>query len=115
MKPMPQPEPELDEPRPELGSWVEAESGRERQRDTESWVCPDCEQENDCTDAACIACDVVRRPTAGWLPVQVDSEAYLFQRVLPPALCSQLIRMSHERTFSLDLEHVDDKPVHTPY
>ena len=32
VKPMPQPEPELDEPRPELGSWVEAESGRERHK-----------------------------------------------------------------------------------
>ena len=93
-RPAPQPEPELEPPE-------------------SSWTCHDCEQENDCTDATCIACGL-QRPT-GWIPQQVDSEAYLFQRVLTSALCSQLIRMSHERTFSLDLEHVDDKPVRTPY
>ena len=89
--PEPQPEPE-----PELA---------------EVWVCAECEQENESTDTACIACDDLR-PAAVAAPKQLDSEAFLYQRVLSPELCARLIRMSHERSFSLDLEHVDDKPVY---
>ena len=32
--------------------------------------------------------------------------------MLSPETCARLIRMSRERTFSLDLEHVDDKPLY---
>ena len=60
--------------------------------------------------AGCVACSAV--PPTRRDPTQIDTEAYLFQRIFSHAVCSDLIRMSHERTFSLDLEHVDDKPVY---
>jgi hypothetical protein len=78
-------------------------------------MCGECEQENDdCTDVACcIACDTPRPPPIKCaLPEEIDGEAYLFQQVVSPAVCIQLIGMSHARTFSLDPEHVDDKPVY---
>ena len=43
---------------------------------------------------------------------QVDEEAILYRRVLPPEVCARLIRMSREREFSLELEPVDDRPVY---
>eukprot|EP01043_Picozoa_sp_COSAG02_P007885 COSAG02_NODE_244_length_27402_cov_41.050397_3_plen_301_part_00 len=75
------------------------------------WICVECEQENDPTEMDCIACDIPRIPIRS-VADQIDCEAYSFQRVFSPAICAQLIGMSHERTFSLDLEHVDDKPVY---
>ena len=88
----------------------EPEPEREPQP-AEIWVCEECEQENECTDAACIACDDPQ-PSAVAAPRRVDSEAFLYSKVLSPDVCARLIRMSHERALSMDLDTVDDKPVY---
>lgn len=77
----------------------------------EIWVCEECEQENESIDATCIACEAPR-PTAVAAPRRIDSEAFLYSRMLCPDECAQLIRMSRERTLSMDLDTVDDMPVY---
>ena len=77
----------------------------------EVWICEECEQENECTDVACIACDEPCA-TAVSAPRKVDSEAFLYSRVLSSDMCARLIRMSHERTLSMEEDTVDDQPVY---
>ena len=81
-----------------------------------AWVCAECAQENEGADAACVACEEPRpaRPGGGGVTAarQIDGEAFLYERVLPPQVCSLLIGMSHTRAFSLDPENVDDRPVY---
>ena len=45
---------------------------------------------------------------------QIDCESVLYPRVLALDVCKHLIGMSYERTFSLELENVDDQPVVRP-
>tara|TARA_B110001452_G_scaffold263885_1_gene266010 strand:+ start:628 stop:1710 length:1083 start_codon:yes stop_codon:yes gene_type:complete len=78
---------------------------------SEIWICEECEWENECADAACIACDDPR-PAAVAAPRRVDGEALLYSRVLSAEVCARLIRMSHESVLSMDLDTVDDQPVY---